>query len=189
MFCNVLNWSFQVVHCPWEWGACLCDFSTFGWNSWNSCSAVFWSPPHPRIQAAAAHLNRIDRQGTRWQTYNELQSEGRGCEPAFPPLTTIATETVKWNSQVTVSRDSGARRGRGRGIRVYKQSCWNEFVFSRCQLPQPSLRLSVRSILFALACARAAAINFTECSEPLIRLANGACNLAAAETHSTLNCR
>lgn len=47
----------------------------------------------------------------------------------------------------------------------------------------------MRSILFGLACAPAAAINFTERYEPLIRLANGACNLAEAKTHSTLNCR
>lgn len=47
----------------------------------------------------------------------------------------------------------------------------------------------MRSILFGLACAWAAAINFSECYEPLIRLANGACNLAEAKTHSTLNCR
>lgn len=39
----------------------------------------------------------------------------------------------------------------------------------------------MRSILFGLACACAAAINFTECYEPLIRLANGACNLAEAK--------
>lgn len=129
------------------------------------------------------HLNNIDQEGTRWQTYNELRSKGIGCEPAFSLLTTIATETVKWNSQVTVSRDGGARReaGREREMRVYKQAPCNKFVFSRCQVPWPSLRLSVRSILFGLACARASAINFTECYEPLIRLANGACNLAEAK--------
>lgn len=91
---------------------------------------------------------------------------------------------MKWNSQVTVSRDTGARRGRESEqgeIGVYKQTPCNKFVFSRCQVPRPSLWLSVRSVLFGLACARAVAINFTECYEPLIRLANGACNLAEAK--------
>lgn len=62
------------------------------------------------IHISAVHLNSIDHKGTRWQTYNELQSKGIGCESGFSLLTTIAEETVKWNSQVTVSRDSGARR-------------------------------------------------------------------------------
>lgn len=62
-------------------------------------------------------------------TYNELQSTGIGCEPGFSLLTTIATETVKWNSQVTVSWNSGARRGRRREIRVYEHGGCNKFFF------------------------------------------------------------
>lgn len=139
------------------------------------------------IHISAVHLNSIDHKGTRRQTYNELRSKGIGCKSGFSLLTTIAKETMKWNSQVTVSRDSGARREaegereKQREIGVYKQTPCNKFVFSRCQVPWPSLRLSVRSILFGLACALAVAINFTECYEPLIRLANEACNLAEAK--------
>lgn len=77
VFRNVLACSFQPVPSPWIWGACLRDSS---WLGGNSRPAVFGTPP--RIQAAAAHLNSIDRRGTCWQTYNEFQSEGIECEPS-----------------------------------------------------------------------------------------------------------
>lgn len=127
-----------------------------------------------------------------------------GCAPGGHPLTNVQWIAVKRNRlwacvfplnnhrhrdrEVKQSSNCQPRRWsekrgreREREMRVYKQAPCNKFVFSRCQVPWPSLRLSVRSILFGLACARASAINFTECYELLIRLANGACNLAEAK--------
>lgn len=94
------------------------------------------------------------------------------------------SETVNRLSGETVEREERQqeeRRKKQKEIGVQKQTPSNKFVFSRCQLPPPSLQLFVRSILFGLASARAVAINFTECNEPLIRLANGACNLEEAK--------
>ena len=103
---------------------------------------------------------------------------------------------MKWNSQVTVNRDREAEREseRDRERDRGEERRWEEWEYIN-RLPVTSLFfqgvrflgqvsslwLSVRSILFALAWARATAINWSEFYEPLIRLANGACNLAAAE--------
>ncbi len=104
----------QAVYVPLDFvllprnrGDCLGDFCELGWNS---CLVLSCCVLSFRIHISAVHLNSIDHKGTRWQTYNELRSKGIGCKSGFSLLTTIATETVKWNSQVTVSRDSGARR-------------------------------------------------------------------------------
>lgn len=150
------------------------------------------------------HLNSIDHHGTRWQTYNELWSAGKGCESGFPRLNkhrhgehevkqSTSCQPRQWSEKRGSERK---KRRKQRETGVYKQTPCYKFVFSRCQVLWPSLRLSVRSILFGLACARAVAINFTECYEPLIRLANGACNLAASEpkalwitdTRGEINC-
>lgn len=58
----------------------------------------YWPEGHPltNLQWVAVKRNRL-------------------CESGFSFLTTSATETVKWNSQVTVNRDSGARREAERG--------------------------------------------------------------------------
>lgn len=133
-------------------------------------SKQYWPSGHPltNIQWIAVRRNRF------WARLFPLNNHRHG------------DREVKQSSNCQ-PRQRSKKRQREKEIRVYKQSGWNKFVFSKCQLPWPWL--SVRSILFVLACTRAAAINFTECSEPLIRLANGACNLAESETHSTLNCR
>lgn len=128
------------------------------------------------------HLNSIDHRGTRRQTYNELRSKGIGCESGVFLINNHGHRDREVK-QSTVSRNSGAKRERGRARErgVYKQTPRNKFVFSRCQVPWPGLWLSVRSILFSLAGDWAASINFTECYDLLITLANGACNLAAAK--------
>ena len=135
-------------------------------------SKQYWPQGHPltNIQWIVVKRNRL------WVWVFPLNNHRRG------------DREVKQSSNCQLrqwSEKTGRERGRETGGKwesgVYKQTPCNKFVFSRCQVPWPSLRLSVRSILFGLACAWAAAINFTECYEPLIRLANGACNLAEAK--------
>lgn len=141
------------------------------------------------IHTSDVHLNSIDHQGTRWQTYNELWSRGKGSESGFPSLNKHrhGEHEVKQSTNCQPRQWSEERGSeRKRGERREKQEYINRLpvtslFFQGVRFQRPSLRLSVRSILFGLACARAVAINFTECYEPLIRLANGACNLAEAE--------
>lgn len=138
------------------------------------------------IHISAVHLNSIDHKGTRWQKIQWIAvKRNRLWFWVFPLNNHRHREReVKQSSNCQPrqwSEKRGSERERQRERGVYKQTPCNKFVFSRCQVPRPSLRLSVRSILFSLACAGAAAINFTECYEPLIRLANGACNLAQAK--------
>lgn len=102
----------DFVLLPWNSGR------LFGWFLWVKLKfmpclvllcRLLW------LHISAVRLTSIDHKGTRWQTYNELRPKGIGCESGFSLLTTIAAETVKWNSQVTVSRDSGARREAAKG--------------------------------------------------------------------------
>lgn len=134
LFCFCCSMKFRVSPAYIETAFAEVYFNTFSGNwgdswvdfwalCWNTCPFFFFVCvllcPLLWIHISDVHLNSIDHKGTHWQTYNELWSEGIACESGFPLLTTIATKTLKWNSQVTVSRDSGARRGatRERGSR------------------------------------------------------------------------
>lgn len=191
LFCKYENTLLGYIQAVYV-SLCLQFFSklrSFCVNSGSWVETRALSCPLIWIHISDVHLNSIDHHGTRWQTYNELWSAGKGCESGFPRLNKHrhGEHEVKQSTNCQPrqwSEKRGSERKKRRKQRetgVYKQTPCYKFVFSRCQVLWPSLRLSVRSILFGLACARAVAINFTECYEPLIRLANGACNLAASE--------
>lgn len=144
---------------------CLCLFGG-SLAEFHSLSSGFTF--HRRIPRWQAFTTSSGQKGRACSWISSLTKRGRG------------EHEVKQRSDCQ-ARQRSEKRGSRRRKQRYKQTPCNKFVFSRCQLPRPSLHLSVRSILCALASGRAAAINFTECNEPLIRLANGACNLAEAK--------